>query len=159
MTLDRWIAILFLIFSFIYGYAAFHYPLLPFERNMSFLPNTLPMALSVLGVVVSLIIILTKRVDAEGDEVDEDIDLKKLHQYKLGQAISILVAMVLYALLLRPIGFIPATIIFLVACGWILGERKLHIMVSVAAIGSVGIWYLVQEVLGIFLRPLPWFIG
>ena len=27
MTLDRWIAILFLIFSFVYGYAAFHYPL------------------------------------------------------------------------------------------------------------------------------------
>jgi putative tricarboxylic transport membrane protein len=32
-------------------------------------------------------------------------------------------------------------------------------MIPVALIATVGIWYLVQEVLGIFLRPWPFFLG
>ena len=47
MPLDRIVALVFLVVSVAYGVAAFNYPLLPFERNMAFLPNTLPMALSV----------------------------------------------------------------------------------------------------------------
>ncbi|MDV7340221.1 tripartite tricarboxylate transporter TctB family protein [Terasakiella sp. A23] len=158
MALDKWIAVFFLAFSLAYGYASYTYPLLPFERNMAFLPNTLPTALSVIGIVISLILLLGKKSDEE-EGASSDIDLNKLKEYKIGQACSILAAMVVYALLLRPLGFIPTTIFFLVGCGWILGERKLHIMISVAAVGTIGIWYLVQEVLGIFLKPLPWFIS
>ncbi|NNF77342.1 MAG: tripartite tricarboxylate transporter TctB family protein, partial [Rhizobiales bacterium] len=47
MALDKWIAMFFLLFCIIYGYASFTYPLLPFERNMAFLPNTMPMVLGV----------------------------------------------------------------------------------------------------------------
>lgn len=32
-------------------------------------------------------------------------------------------------------------------------------MILAAGIASVGIWYLVQQVLGIFLRPLPAILG
>jgi putative tricarboxylic transport membrane protein len=32
-------------------------------------------------------------------------------------------------------------------------------MVPVALIAAGSIWYLVQEVLGIFLRPFPYFMG
>ena len=52
MALDKWIAVFFLVVCVIYGYAAYTYPLLPFELNMTFLPNTLPMVLSVLGVPI-----------------------------------------------------------------------------------------------------------
>lgn len=163
MTLDRWISIFFLSIFIVYGYAAYDYPLLPFEKHMAFLPNTLPKALSVIGIMISGFILVTSKVNKSGEDVEadnaNDIDLKKLHTYKTGQAIAILVAMVIYALLLRPLGFIPSTILFLVGCGWILGERKLHIMILVASIGAFFIWYLVQEVLGIFLKPLPWFFG
>ena len=160
MALDKWIAIFFLAFSLAYGYASYTYPLLPFERNMAFLPNTLPMALSALGVVIALILIFSPKSQSNEDApTSSGIDLSNLKEYKVGQAIAILFAMIVYALLLRPLGFIPTTIIFLVGCGWILGERKLHIMIGVASVGTVGIWYLVQEVLGIFLKPLPWFIS
>lgn len=158
MALDKWIAVFFLVCSVIYGYAAFTYPLLPFERNMSFLPNTMPMALSILGVVVAAIIIFSPRNADEESGSTAEINLSNLKEYKIGQALAILVAMTAYALLLRPIGFIPATVFFLVGCGYILGERKWHLMIGVALIGTVGIWYLVQEVLGIFLRPLPSFL-
>jgi putative tricarboxylic transport membrane protein len=67
--------------------------------------------------------------------------------------------MVAYALLLRPLGFLGSTVGFLVIGSMILGERRLHILIPVALIASGGIWYLVQEVLGIFLRPWPFFLG
>lgn len=159
MALDKWIAVFFLIISVIYGYASYSYPLLPFERNMPFLPNTLPIALSVIGIILSGIIIFSKKVDDDGKEVEADIDLRQWQKYKVGQAGAMLVAMVVYALLLRPMGFIPSTVFFLVGSGWILGERKLHVMITVAVMGTGVIWYLVQEVLGIFLKPLPWFMG
>ncbi len=67
MALDKWIAVIFLVIALVYGYAAFTYPLLPFERNMTFLPNTMPMVLSGLGVLFSLITILTPKKPADVD--------------------------------------------------------------------------------------------
>lgn len=160
MALDKWIALIFLVIALVYGYAAFTYPLLPFELNMTFLPNTMPMALSGLGILLSLIIVLTPKRPADVDgTVLGEFDTANLRKYKTGQALGLIVAMVIYALALRPIGFILATTLFLVGTGWILGERKLPFMTAVALVGAGGIWYLVQEALGIFLRPLPWFMS
>lgn len=160
MALDKSIAVLFLVIAIIYGYASYTYPLLPFELNMVFLPNTMPMVLSVLGILLSLIIILTptKTVDADEDALG-GVDISRLRDYKTGQALGLIVAMLVYALALRPVGFLAATTLFLIGTGWILGERKLHIMIPSALIGAGFIWYLVQEALGIFLRPLPWFMS
>ncbi len=159
MALDKWIAIVFLLIALIYGYASYSYPLLPFERNMAFLPNTMPMVLSGLGILLSLVIILTPMAGTEeGGDALGDIDVSRLREYKIGQALGLIAAMVIYALALRPVGFIAATTLFLVGTGWILGERKLLTMIVAALIGAGSIWWLVQEALGIFLRPLPWFV-
>jgi len=160
MALDKWIAALFLAGSIVYGYAAFNYPLLPFEKNMPFLPNTLPIVLSVLAALFSLVILLSPKAaaDEEGDVLGS-IDLKRFAEYKVGQALLLVAAMILYALALRPAGFILSTTLFLAGTGWILGERKYHIMIPVALLGAFCVWYLVQEALGIFLRPLPYFLG
>jgi len=160
MALDKWIAVFFLLICIVYGYAAFTYPLLPFERNMVFLPNTMPIVLSVLGAMLAVIILASPKPAADGDgDVLGDIDLAKLRDYKIGQALALVGAMIVYALALRPVGFLGATTLFLAGTGWILGERKLHVMVPVALLGAGSVWYLVQETLGIFLKPLPWFLG
>jgi putative tricarboxylic transport membrane protein len=159
MALDKWIAVVFLAISLVYGYAAYTYPLLPFERNMVFLPNTMPMVLSGLGVLLSVIILVT-RTTANGDgEPLGDVDISRLRDYQTGQALGLIAAMVVYALALRPIGFIAATTLFLFGTAWILGERKLPAMILSALLGAGCVWYLVQEALGIFLRPLPWFMS
>ena len=160
MALDKWIAVAFLLISILYGYSAYTYPLLPFERHMIFLPNTMPMVLSVLGALFALFILLapSPKPDAEGNALG-NINLRKWREYKVGQALGLIALMTLYAVTLRPVGFIAATTLFLVGAGWILGERKLITMICVALTGTLCIWYLVQETLGIFLRPLPWFLG
>lgn len=161
MVLDRWIAAVFLVGAIVYAYAAFTYPLLPFERHMSFLPNTWPKVLSVIAILLSSAILLApKRTPSiDGGDIGGNIDFSNILQYKVGQATGLIVAMILYAVALRPVGFLAATVLFLVATGWILGERKPVKMIAIACVASGIIWFLVQETLGIYLRPLPAFLG
>jgi len=95
----------------------------------------------------------------ENDEIDaSEIDYRNLRQYKLGQALFLLGLMLAYALLLRPIGFLAATTLFLAGGSITLGERNYKLLFPITVSTAFIIWYLVQEVLGIFLRPWPWFI-
>lgn len=161
MTLERAIALIFVAVCLAYGYTAFvvmEAGLLPFERNMTFLPNVLPKWLSVLGVIVGLAVIVRSGATPARETEQDDIDVRNLRQYKLGQAVLLLVLMTAYALSLRPVGFLTATTLFLVLGAFILGERRYPVLVPVAALSAFLIWYLVQEMLGIFLRPWPWFV-
>ncbi|MCY4485671.1 MAG: tripartite tricarboxylate transporter TctB family protein [Deltaproteobacteria bacterium] len=161
MTLERAIALIFIVVCVAYGYTAFvvmEAAMLPFERNMTFLPNELPKWLSVIGALVGVAVLVQSGSGTDGEAPEDDIDVGNLRQYKLGQAIFLLVLMVAYALLLRPIGFVTMTTLFLVVGAMILGERRYIVLVPVALLAAFLIWYLVQEVLGIFLRPWPWFL-
>ena len=157
MALDRVVALIFLGISLVYGYAAFNYPLLPFERNMAFLPNTLPMVLSVIGVILSFLIAVSPKAD-QGEGKLGDIDIETVRSFKLGQALGLVASMVAYAVLLRPVGFLAATTLFIAGSAVVLGERKYLVLVPIAVVTAVGIWYLVQETLGIYLRPWPSFL-
>ncbi|MGB0865598.1 MAG: tripartite tricarboxylate transporter TctB family protein [Granulosicoccaceae bacterium] len=162
MTLDRSIALIFLLLCAVYCYTAFvsmEASLLPFERNMSFLPNTMPKWLGVLGVITALVVVINTGPGDAHKPGDGDIDYRRLKDYKLGQALLLVAAMVAYALLLRYLGFIASTSLFLAGGSFILGERNWALMLPVSLIAAFSIWYLVQEVLGIFLRPWPFFLG
>lgn len=162
MALDRWIAFVILCVSLAYGYAAFFtmdHLLPPFMQRNPIWPSTFPKVLAILSVLTSLVILLgLEKPDPNAEAKTSDIDYRRLTDYHLGQAVSLLALMVAYALLLRPIGFLLATIGFLSLGAIILGERKLHILIPVTAIATGVVWYLVEGVLGIFLRPLPWFM-
>ena len=163
MALDRWIALIFVAFCCVYGYTAFFtmdHLLPPFMQRNPVWPSTFPKMLAVLGVGLSLIVLLGVEQSADGKETSStDIDYRRLGEYKIGQALLLLALMAAYAMLLRPAGFLLATTGFLVAGSTVLGERKCHIMIPVSVLATVGVWYLVQEVLGIFLRPFPFFLG
>ena len=164
-NLDKWIAAFFLVITLAYGYSTVTYQLLPFERYMVFLPTTLPGGLTIISTLLCLLIILTpsqqtQDSDPETDPETEQTGIAKyLEQYEVGQALYLVLAMIAFALALRPMGFLATTTLFLIATGWILGERKLKLMIPIAAISAFSIWYLVQETLGLYLRPLPWFLS
>ncbi len=77
----------------------------------------------------------------------------------IGTFIGMLLMMVAYAQLLRTAGFVLSTTGFLVLGAALLGERKFHILIPVALLATGIVWYLVQEVLGIYMRPLPGIFG
>lgn len=159
MALDRWIAFVLLSICLVYGYTAWFVMdlnLAPFMQRKPIWPSSFPKILSILGTGLSLVVLFgfEKREDSVGE-----IDYRRLTDYNLGQAILMLALMVAYALCLRSVGFLGSTTAFLIFGSFILGERKWHIMIPVSVLTSVAVWYLVQEVLGIFLRPLPFFMG
>jgi len=142
-----------------YGYTAWFMmdgALPPIMKRLAVWPSSFPKVLSIAGIILSLIVVLGIE---KGEVKVGDIDYRRLHEYKLGQALALLGLMVAYAILLRPAGFLLATSGFLIGGSVILGERRWVVMIVVSAIATFGIWYLVQEVLGIFLRPLPFFMG
>ena len=159
MALDRWIALVFLLLCLVYGYTAFFAMdagLPPFMQRNPVWPSTFPKVLAVCGVLVSLVVLLGFEKGA-GEPKQGEIDYRRLAQYDVGRAIALLLLMAGYAFALRPAGFIASTILFLVLAAAILGERRMAVLVPVAVVTAVGVWYLVQEVLGIYLRPLPTF--
>jgi putative tricarboxylic transport membrane protein len=70
---------------------------------------------------------------------------------EIGFAVAVLVA---YALLLKPLGFVPATTLGAAALGWRLGAPPLWAIVSGAGI-AVGIYVIFHVVLGLTLARGP----
>ncbi len=159
MALDRWIALILLGICLVYGYTAWFTmdgSLAPFMKRNPIWPSTFPKVLSVLGIVACIIILL----GLEKSEIKEaEIDYRRLGDYHLGQAVLLLALMVAYALCLRPLGFLLSTSLFLILGSAILGERKWPLMILIATLATGIVWYLVQQILGIYMRPLPGFIG
>ncbi|MCE8513847.1 tripartite tricarboxylate transporter TctB family protein [Ruegeria pomeroyi] len=161
MALDRWIALVILMICLAYGYAAFFTMdagLAPFMKRNPIWPSTFPKILSVLAVLTALTVLLGLEKGA-AEPKPMEINYRRLTEYRLGQALMLLALMVAYALLLRPFGFLLSTLAFLTIGSLILGERRLHILLPVAAIAAGLVWYLVQVVLGIFLSPWPAFMA
>lgn len=159
MALDRWLALVLLGICLAYGYAAWFTMdagLAPFMKRNPIWPSTFPKVLSVLGIIAALVILLGFE---KAEPKEADIDYRRLGEYNLGQALLLLALMVVYALCLRPLGFLISTSALLFLGSFILGERKWHIMLPVSLIAAVSVWYLVQVVLGIYMRPLPGILG
>ena len=146
-------ALAILAFSIGYSVLAFEYQLLPFERMLAFKPNTMPLGLGGLGVLFSLAVLVMP-----GGETGLSDDADGWRGFDWPRAVAIVALMVAYALLLRPAGYVGSTTAFLVCGAVIIGERRFAALIPIALVGAVGTWYLVDKVLGIFLKPWPAFM-
>ena len=158
MSLDRSLALLILLISLIYGYTAYFVmdaAMLPFAKMSAIWPSSFPKIIAGAGILVGLLLVVNQNASPKKSE----IDLQHIQQYQWRPALALLVMMIAYALLLRPLGFIITTFCFLVFGSMVLGEKKKPLLVVVSILCAFGIWYLVQQVLGIYLRPWPWFIA
>ncbi|MGX9355045.1 tripartite tricarboxylate transporter TctB family protein [Roseobacteraceae bacterium S113] len=157
MALDRWIAFVILLVCLAYGYAAYFTmdgSLPPIMQRAPIWPSSFPKVLAVGAIAMALVIVLGLEKAPKKDEA-ADINLANLGQYKVVEALMLLGLMVAYALLLRPIGFLAATFLFLFLGSFILGERRFLLMGLVSVLAAGIVWWLVDAVLGIFLSPLP----
>ena len=148
--MDKIILLFILSFCISYLYLSYFYELLPFELYLSFKPNTMPLGLGVLGILFCLILLFSP-TNKQDDTTQE------YAKFEWVSACAVVALMVAYALLLKPLGFILSTFLFLTLSSFILGERNFKILFLVVAIGTGGIWYLVSETLGIYMAVLPEF--
>jgi len=158
MTLDRAIAFFMLLVCLLYGYSAWFImdpSIPPFMARNPVWPSSFPKMLAVGGAFFSILVLIAPHRPKD----DPDIDVSRMSDYNYGQAIALLALMAAYAMLLLPLGFLASTFLFLMLGSLTLGERRWIAMILASGIASFGIWYLVQEVLGIFLRPFPAILG
>ena len=153
MRPDRVVALCILAFSVAYGVLAWQYPLLPFEKYTPFKPNTMPLGLAAIAIVLSVATLVWP-----GGESGVSDDASGWRHFNWRAAAGIVLLMLVYATTIYPLGYIVSTSLFLVGAAIMLGERRFYTLTAVALITAFLTWYLVQGVLGIFLRPWPTFL-
>ncbi len=148
LTRDRIGALLLLAFSIFYWLRIDEIRLLAFQADAAFTARTIPEILSMMGVVLSLVLLLrpgsAAKVEAAG--------------FLWGKAALICLLMVAYGLTVRPAGFLLSTSLFLIGGYWILGERRWLVLLGAAVPLVVLFWLLMSQVLGVYVAALPEFM-
>lgn len=160
LNLEKFLALIILIICILYAYTSFitmQANLLPFEKNMTVLPNSLPKVISIFGIIISTFLIL-KKEEHNSEESISSINLKNVFNFYYGKALSIILLMIIYTLCLRPVGFILSSVLFLFLASFILGERSFIKLAIICLLGTSIIWLLLEKVLGIYMRPFPYIL-
>ncbi|MGY5450236.1 tripartite tricarboxylate transporter TctB family protein [Agarivorans sp. MS3-6] len=135
--------LIFLLFSLFYGYFSYDIPLFSGAEFEPFTPRTLPQFLALSGITCSAILLITGGSDFR-------VSVKHLVWQPVAK---LLVAMFAYGLLVNWLGFVLATIIFLVVSFRVMGETKHKKAATVAVIFTVVFWALLTQILDIYLEP------
>jgi putative tricarboxylic transport membrane protein len=142
-------ALILLTFSAAYGLAATQVPLTFLAMKESFNARTMPYALSTMGILLSLAILILPAKTDEAKERLADV-FKGLDWTRVGLLVAL---MIFYGLTLRFLGFVIASVIFLLSGFYILGERRKWLLF----VGSVPlvlfIWFLMSKILGMYIAP------
>ncbi|GDY24860.1 MULTISPECIES: tripartite tricarboxylate transporter TctB family protein [unclassified Agarivorans] len=144
--------LIFLLFSLFYGYFSYDIALFPGAEYEPFTPRTLPQFLALSGVICSVILVITGGADFRAS-------IKHLVWQPVAK---LLAAMFAYGLLVNWLGFVLATIIFLVVSFRIMGETKHKKAAAIAVIFTLVFWALLTQILDIYLEPgqlWHWFNG
>ncbi len=161
LNLNRLVALFMLAFSSGYCYLSYNYHLLPFERFLAVKPNTMPIGLAIAGIICSIAILIQSKSsenEAENNLTLNQTDLDYINnpkKFNWSHGIGLIILAIFYALSLRLLGFIVGTTFFLFLGGFLLGDRRYITLFSVSITSSFIVWYLVDQVLTIFLRPWP----
>ena len=146
MTLskERIGALFFLVLSLAYGYMAYQIRLYPGDELEAMTARTLPIVLSGLGIVFSLILIATGKQEEQGVNI-AGLDWKPV--------ILLMLLSLIYGYTLDWLGFLLSTTLFLIAGFWILGEKRPKILLLVAVPFVFIFWFGLTQMLEIYLAP------
>ena len=142
-------ALILLTFSIAYGLLAFKIPLTLLAQRETFNARTMPFALGIIGTVLSFLILVLP-----SGQTDEEDNVKDAFRGLDWPSVGLLIGiMIFYSMTLRFLGFVISSTIFLVGGFYILGERRIWLLL----IGSVPlvlfIWFLMSRLLGMYIAP------
>ena len=142
---------LFLVFFTFYGIYAWQIPLLPFEQYEVVDSSTMPKLYAMAGALFSFLAIVShiiKSKEPQGEQKPLGIT-----KHTVRQTAIVMLLMVIYSALLDPLGFIVATLIFLISGFWVMGERRARIVLFASVPMVVFFWLLMNQLLNIYLAP------
>jgi putative tricarboxylic transport membrane protein len=160
MRKDKVGALVILAFSIVYGAMALNIPEAPGIEGSGVTPSSLPIALSAMGIVTSLLILILPAARRTGGNVDEATFTAAFKGLDRRCAVFLFLLMVGYGLTLKPFGFLISTILFLCGGFWVMGERRIKLMLLVSIGVTVGFWFVLTQLLRIYLEPgVLYFLG
>lgn len=106
-------------------------------------PVFFPRILLMLWIVLA-VIILVEAVSAA--------PVPKTAKYRCEEPIAMIAVVGLSIWAMRYVGYIGVAGPVAFACGWLLGYRRLSILIAISAVSALGTWWLFDQALGI---PLP----
>lgn len=153
LTLDKIGALAFLVFAIAYGSLIDNIPLFPGDEDLPFNARTMPTLLAwAMAVVAFLMLILPPKKGAESEE--DQLKASAVFQgLNWGQTTALIGLMIFYGLSLPMLGFIPATILFLIGGIRLMGEKRWLIILVSAIPLTLIFWIILDQLLGIFLSP------
>lgn len=145
MTLykDRIGSLIFLALAIGYGYSTTLIAEYPGDEFEVFTAKTLPFALAVIGGFLALALLVTSLKSEK----------QRIPNYHWAIAFKLIVLMVIYGALLESLGFLIATVLFLLAGYWLLGERRKLVLFFCSGPLVVFFWYVLTQLLDIYLAP------
>jgi len=140
---------LFLALFTLYAIVAWQIPLLPFEEYETVTSDTLPKVYAAFGIIVCLLSIGATLLKPTEKTNADDV----LEKSNVLRTFGLLILMVVYSAALEPIGFLISTSVFLLVGFFVMGERRKKILLLASIPVAVVFWFLMTQVLGIYLVP------
>jgi putative tricarboxylic transport membrane protein len=142
-------ALLILALSIAYGIYAFKIPLIFLSRGETLNARTMPYALSVAGIVLSLLIIILPSFDKD-KAMTVKAALGGLDWRRTGWLAGL---MIVYSLSMPWIGFVIASIGFMAGGTMILGERNPRTILLASIPLVIALWLILTKILGMYIAP------
>ncbi|TQV74269.1 tripartite tricarboxylate transporter TctB family protein [Exilibacterium tricleocarpae] len=136
--------LLLLLFSLGYGLMALQLDSGGGLAAGGFSPRTLPLILAVAGMVLSLLLMFSAPGPAPAEQ---------LANFKWRPALLLCGMMLVYAAIFPYLGFVLATIVFLIGAMLVLGIRSPKVLLLAALPITAGFWLILNQLLGIYLAP------
>ncbi len=149
MVKSRVGALFFLIFSAFYFYKSFDIHLLNGTFYDAMTARTFPYYLGILGMLVSSLILIFSFIKTDEEDF---FDMTKLRTYDFKKGIYLVLSMIFYGYTIRSLGFVIATIIFLIAGFKILEEKSWKVILLTSFGVSIIFWLLLTKLLGIYIE-------
>ena len=151
MTRDKVGALIILILSMVYGAMALNIPEAPGIEDSGVTPSSVPIALSTTGIIAALLIlILPTDRHISGEDASFTAAFKGL-DWRCAALLFLLMAG--YGLILKPLGFLISTMLFLCGGFWAMGEQRIKLMLLVSISVTVGFWFILTQLLRVYLEP------
>ncbi|MEH6633403.1 MAG: tripartite tricarboxylate transporter TctB family protein [Halopseudomonas aestusnigri] len=146
LTKEKAGALCFLVVAIAYGFMIGDIPSLPSDKFAPMTASTLPTALAwITGTLAFLLLIIPQR-----GETDDFLSVFKGLNW--GRTFTLLALMVAYGASFNWLGFVLATIFFLTASVYVLGERRWRVILLTSIPVTLVFWFILTKLLEITLR-------
>ena len=115
-----------------------------YMQSATFTAQSMPQAYAIGGIVLSVLLLLVPSGKTLSFE-----------RSNLLPVVLICILMLIYSAIIRLLGFLPATTLFLMAGIYLRGERRWSVLLGVAIPVAAVFWFLLAVLLGAHLPPWP----